>query len=116
MNTSRINDTLRTALDDLRAERDRIELAITKLEELVGTNGSTPRGRATGRREGWTPAARRAAAERMRRYWSTRKKGGGAQKGAQRKAARRKWSSAARKAAADRMRKYWADRRKSAAS
>ncbi len=113
MSSSNMSQTLQNALDDLRAERDRLDRAIEQIEGLIEGGSRAPRASASGSRRSasWSPAARRAAANRMRRYWATRKKGG-AQKRGKKAAVTRKWSPAARKAAADRMRKYWADRKR----
>lgn len=88
--------TLRTALDQLREEKQRIESAIIELENLVNTlTGVRRRGRPPGsgkrgpgrppslvsasgdgkpKRKGWSDAARHAAAQRMKRYWAERHK------------------------------------------
>jgi hypothetical protein len=113
MPTNKVNKSLALALAKLQGERDRIEGAIAKLENVLGqtaSSASTRRGttRSAGRgrikvprtpvvtkersRAGWTQAARDAAAERMRRYWASLADGEG-------KAARaRKTSKRAEKA------------------
>ncbi len=124
MASDKIAQSLLAALRDLRQERDRIDSAIDNLEGLLEQGVATTRkvSKPQSRRsKGWDAAARRAAAERMRRYWAERK---GAKKGKKKatkarkkttkKAVRsRSWTPAKRAAAAERMRKYWADRRKS---
>ena len=55
------------AIAQLREEKRRLDLAIERLEENGRSNGDRPRRRA------WNSGARRAAAERMRKYWEQRK-------------------------------------------
>ena len=58
------------AILELKAERSRIDRAIAALEEK-GKAEDTPR-RGRGRRS-WNADARRAAAERMKKYWEQRR-------------------------------------------
>lgn len=94
MASADMSQTLRTALEQLREERDRIDSAIVELERLVnslsgvrrrgrppgsGKRGpGRPAGRASGgsplKRKGWSDTARQAAAQRMKRYWADRRK------------------------------------------
>jgi hypothetical protein len=60
----------------LKAEIATIERAFPKGAGLVTT---VRRRRKPGRR-GWSPAQRKAAARRMKRYWAARKAGAGAKK------------------------------------
>jgi len=55
------------AILELRAEKKRLDRAISALEQ--GEGAAEPR---TGRRS-WNADARRAAAERMKKYWEQRK-------------------------------------------
>lgn len=94
-------------------------------------NTSRVRAAKTRSREGWTDEARKAAAERMRKYWGERRKASadGTVKNSRRRRAanndaandtkersRKGWTDDARKAAAERMKKYWEDRKKSEAA
>ena len=54
------------AILQLREEKRRLDRAIARLEQNGGTNGDR-------RRRSWNSGARRAAAERMRKYWELRK-------------------------------------------
>ena len=54
------------AILELKAEKQRLDRAIAALEQ--GEEGAA----STGRRP-WNSAARRAAAERMKKYWADRK-------------------------------------------
>jgi len=54
------------AILELRAEKERLDRAIAALEQ--GSEAPAPRGRRS-----WNSAARRAAAERMKKYWADRK-------------------------------------------
>ncbi|MBC7792530.1 MAG: hypothetical protein H7Z43_02385 [Clostridia bacterium] len=94
MASADMSQTLRTALEQLREEKDRIENAIVELERLVNSlsgvrrrgrppgSGKRGPGRPPGRkngnasleRKGWSDQARQAAAQRMKRYWADRRK------------------------------------------
>ena len=71
---------LNQTITELRAERDRLAIAIAQLEMLACTGNETqairvrsPRGRK------WMGAAeRREVSERMKRYWANRRKARGA--------------------------------------
>jgi hypothetical protein len=54
------------AILELRVEKRRLDRAIAALEQ--GEAGGSPTGRRT-----WNAEARRAAAERMKKYWEQRK-------------------------------------------
>ncbi len=54
------------AILELKAEKQRLDRAIAALEQQ--NNGPAPSGR-----KSWNSEARRAAAERMRKYWADRK-------------------------------------------
>lgn len=146
MPTNKVSKSLTQALAQLNNERDRIEGAIAKLEGVLGQTAAGTQASKRGRgrtlaarakaartpivtkarsREGWTQAARKAAAERMRRYWAEQAEGKNktprakktskrADKAQMTPSARRSttgWTDTARSEAAARMRKYWADRR-----
>ena len=55
------------AIQELRAEKERLDRAIAALEEKKKMTGAKPG------RKSWNADARRAAAERMRKYWEQRK-------------------------------------------
>jgi hypothetical protein len=55
------------AIQELRNERDRLDRAIEALENGVDNSEAPPKRRA------WNSGARRAAAERMKKYWEQRK-------------------------------------------
>mgnify|MGYP003342453367 CR=1 FL=1 len=119
-----VRDSIETALESLRAERARIDGAIAKLEAVLGSPTSleeldneamvSQRKRSTA---GWTPEKRRAAAERMERYWAEQRAAQDGGPGRSASASRRKkrstegWTPEKRRAAADRMRRYWAERK-----
>jgi hypothetical protein len=54
------------AILELRAEKERLDRAIAALEQ--GDDAAAPSGRRP-----WNAASRRAAAERMKKYWAERK-------------------------------------------
>jgi hypothetical protein len=96
MASANMTEKLRAALEELRAERVRIDAAIVELERLVNSllgirrRGRPPNSgkRGPGRppssasvhyegkpkRKGWSPEARKAAAQRMSRYWAERRR------------------------------------------
>ena len=57
------------ALEQLKAEKKRLDAAIAALEQSVGTGEDKSGGRV------WNADARRRAAERMRKYWEKRRGG-----------------------------------------
>jgi septal ring factor EnvC (AmiA/AmiB activator) len=57
------------ALEQLKAEKKRLDAAIAALEQSAGTDREPGRGRV------WNADARRRAAERMRKYWEKRRSG-----------------------------------------
>jgi len=57
------------AIQELRTEKRRLDRAIAALEE----GGRAPEERPA--RRAWNAAARRAAGERMKKYWELRKQG-----------------------------------------
>lgn len=65
------------AILELRAEKKRLDRAISALEQ--GEGAAEPR---TGRRS-WNADARRAAAERMKKYWEQRRQQGPSQDSSQ---------------------------------
>ena len=58
------------AIADLRQEKRRLDRAIAALEQQDAASETQPRQRS------WNADARRAAAERMRKYWEKRKQNG----------------------------------------
>ena len=57
------------ALEQLKAEKKRLDAAIAALEQSAGPGGDKSGGRV------WNADARRRAAERMRKYWEKRRGG-----------------------------------------
>ena len=81
MDVTRLKRELQTALKELRRQRDELETQISGVENALNSlTGKKPRAKATGGGSGtrkkphWSPEARRAAAERMRKYWAGQKK------------------------------------------
>ncbi len=91
MDTAKIAKELRSAIDELKDERSVIENKIGAMEQALRELGvkrgpGRPRGssnktvvskRSAAKKKvsrNWSPEARRAAAERMRKYWADRKK------------------------------------------
>lgn len=71
-------EALSRALRELRDERDQLDGKIQALERALELGGAAPKrrgGRAKPENKpkaqrNWSPAARKAAAERMRKYWA----------------------------------------------
>jgi hypothetical protein len=64
------------AIQDLYAEKEKLERVIASLEELQRTAGSVPVIPKTTRRRGrksMSPAEREEVSERMKRYWAARR-------------------------------------------
>lgn len=88
MASKKMNKALQAALQELRSEKSRIEAAINELESVITSLGGARRGRPIGSgkpagvkkkvRKNWSPAARKAAAQRMKKYWAERRKKQGA--------------------------------------
>ena len=92
MDTARIAKELRSAIDELRTERQEIDSKIGAMEQALrelGVKRGPGRPKGSGKKvasttgtasrqtkvtRNWSPEARRAAAERMRKYWADRKK------------------------------------------
>lgn len=86
MSNERVIATLQNALDDLYQQRRELDEAIASLEALTAGKSSGGRKAKAVRKtrsassgdkrstEGWTPEKRKAAAERMRKYWAARNK------------------------------------------
>lgn len=98
MDTGKIASQLRSAIDELRTERDEIENKIGAMEQALrelGVKRGPGRPRGSGKKavtaspdgkngkigkdgkkvtKNWSPEARKAAAERMKRYWAERRK------------------------------------------
>ena len=84
--------TLRRAVQDLEAEKGRIDRQLAAIRDLV-SNPDIAKGqgvraggrtRAQPRRPRMTPAARRAVSRRMKAYWAKRRAGAAKSKGAPR--------------------------------
>ncbi len=93
VDTARIARELRSAIDELRTERDEINNQIGAMEQALrelGVKRGPGRPRGSGKKNGasaspssatkkkavrnWTPEAREAARERMRKYWANKKR------------------------------------------
>jgi hypothetical protein len=70
-----ISATLRKALGQLSAQKQKIDQQISAIETALGALGrrSSPAGGGRGGRRTMSPAARRAVGRRMRAYWAKRK-------------------------------------------
>ena len=134
MMSDRVNESIQVALAELLNERARIDSAIAELEaclqSLGGGGSETIKGRtstiqavlmghkAPRSRAGWTPEARQAAAERMRRYWLSRRNEEPGEQGPAgseynaRKRSTKGWTAEARQAAAERMKRYWGSQKR----
>lgn len=65
------------AIQDLYAEKEKLERVIASLEELQRTAGSLPAPPAGGKRRGrksMSPKEREEVSERMKKYWAGRRK------------------------------------------
>jgi hypothetical protein len=65
------------AIQDLYAEKDRLERVIASLEELQKAGGSPPNRPKSPKRRGrksMNSKERREVSERMKKYWETRRK------------------------------------------
>ena len=65
------------AIQDLYAEKEKLERVIASLEELQRTAGSLPIPPAGGKRRGrksMSAKERQEVSERMKRYWASRRK------------------------------------------
>jgi hypothetical protein len=65
------------AIQDLYAEKEKLERVIASLEELQRTGGGLPAPLKTGKRRGrkmMNPKERREVSERMKRYWERRRR------------------------------------------
>jgi len=68
------------AIQDLYAEKEKLERVIASLEELQRTAGDLPEVPKTGKRRGrksMNPQERAEVSERMKRYWESRRQKGG---------------------------------------
>ena len=68
------------AIQDLYAEKEKLERVIASLEELQRTAGSLPALPSSGKRRGrksMSAKERQEVSERMKRYWSTRRSANG---------------------------------------
>jgi hypothetical protein len=80
-----VNATLRNALGQLEAERNRIDRQIAALRMALGESGGSRRGRPPGanraqkvrrrRRKAMSAAAKKAVSKRMKAYWAKRRAG-----------------------------------------
>ena len=70
--------SLQKIISTLKAERDELDSTIRSLESAVGLEAShkadSNRSGSVRKRANWSPAAKKAAAERMRAYWAARRK------------------------------------------
>ena len=66
------------AIQDLYAEKEKLERVIASLEELQRTSGPLPELPKTRRRgrKSMSPEERQEVSERMRKYWETRRQSG----------------------------------------
>jgi hypothetical protein len=65
------------ALQELYAEKEKLERVIASLEELQRTSGELPKLPGTARRRGrknMSPKERREVSARMKKYWAGRRK------------------------------------------
>ncbi len=65
------------AIQDLYAEKEKLERVIASLEELQRTAGSLPAAPVSGKRRGrksMSAKEREEVSERMKRYWANRRK------------------------------------------
>ncbi len=116
MDTSKLAKEIQRAIESLRSEQEEIDAKIAAMEDALkslgeqGSSAAPRRGRPrkasvavkggrSRKKPHWSPEARKAAAERMRKYWEDRK---GAPKKASKKKAKKKVvkKRAAKKAAA----------------
>ena len=78
-----VSATLKAALGQLEAERDRIDRQIAALRTALGESGGGRHGRPPARktttkrrrRKGMSAAARKAVSKRMKAYWAKRRAG-----------------------------------------
>ena len=69
-----VQGTVRKAIQQLEAEKRRIDAQITALQRALANANSQRRVRAPGRRRmRMGPAARRAVSQRMKAYWAKRR-------------------------------------------
>lgn len=80
MISAKATKELQSVIQELHAERSRIDEQILLLEKALGQSAAKAR-RPAAEKGGkkkveryWSPAARKAAAERMRKYWADRRK------------------------------------------
>src|SRR5271169_6684565 len=113
---------IQTIVSDLKAERNRIDQAISALEGPTSTahrRGRPPKGTTTGgSHRRMSPAARKRISEAMKQRWA-KWKGKSSPKQAkakpQKKAARRPMSAAAKKKLSAMMKARWEERKKAQA-
>jgi hypothetical protein len=124
MMSDRVSQSIQSALAELHNERARIDSAILELQNCLeslnhlGIDATENLGIYLGQRRprstaGWTSEARHAAAERMRRFWATRREQRGEMDVSPemiKKRSTKGWTTEARRAAAERMRRYWQSR------
>ena len=88
MDTSKLAKEIQRAIESLRSEQEEIDGKIAAMEDALkslGEQGAAPRrgrprktavvakGGRSRKKPHWSPEARKAAAERMRKYWEDRK-------------------------------------------
>ena len=109
MDTSKLAKEIQRAIESLRSEQEEIDAKIAAMEDALKSLGEQSAGARRGRprkavvsaggsrsrkKPHWSPEARKAAAERMRKYWEERK---GTPKKATKKKATRKKAGAKKK-------------------
>jgi hypothetical protein len=70
------------AIQELYAEKEKLERVIASLEELQRTSGELPQVLKPGRRRGrksMSQTERQEVSERMKRYWQSRRQRGGSE-------------------------------------
>lgn len=65
---------LKNALEALTAERAQIDQAIAQLQAMLRLPARKNGSGASRRKPRWSPAMRKAAKERMQKYWAARRK------------------------------------------
>ncbi len=80
MDVSKLTRELQSALKELQRQRAALDAQIQGVENaLTSLSGGRPKSKTGGARGArkkphWSPEARKAAAERMRKYWAGQKK------------------------------------------
>jgi hypothetical protein len=73
-----VREHLEQAIAELTVEREQVTKAIVVIRSIIGGGRRSAAelgpSKSEGRRSGWTPAKRKAAAERTKRFWAARRK------------------------------------------